>query len=96
MPVQLRVYEIESGRVRQFAEEWRTLVAPLRRRFGFTIRGAWLSEAEDTFGWLVEHDDDFAAADAAYYASAERAAFDPDPARLIAHVLVQTIVEPLR
>ena len=42
-------------------------------------------EGTDDFIWVLGYDGDegFAAADAAYYASGERNAFDPDPARLI-------------
>jgi hypothetical protein len=56
---------------------------PLRRQFGFEILAAWASNEDDTFVWVVGHDGDFAAADREYYASPERAAVDPDPARHI-------------
>jgi NIPSNAP len=95
MPVQLRVYEIEPGRVRQFAEEWQASVVPLRHKLGFQVLGAWLSAADDVFAWLVSHDGDFAAADDAYYASDERTGLDPDPARLVTRILATTTVEPL-
>jgi hypothetical protein len=76
----LRIYRVsDPGR---WLDEWRERVAPLRRAHGFEILGAWLDEDERTFVWLLAHDD-YAAADAAYYASPERAALDPDPARLI-------------
>jgi hypothetical protein len=85
MQAQLRHYRIQPGQGEQFAAEWRDQVAPLRERFGFRVSG-WLVEASDDFVWMLEHDDRgaFDAADAAYYASAERQALDPDPARLIA------------
>ena len=35
------------------------------------------------FVWIVGYDGDIRAANDAYYASPERAAMDPDPARLI-------------
>jgi hypothetical protein len=82
---QLRRSRIQQGRASQFAEEWRSGVAPLRREYGFRVQG-WLVEASDEFVWLLEHDEDraaFDAADAAYYASPQRAALRPDPARLI-------------
>jgi hypothetical protein len=84
MTVQLRRYRIKSGRVEQFAEEWRDGVAPLRERYGFRVQG-WLVKDGDKFIWLLEHQDQesFEAADAAYYASAQRQALRPDPARLI-------------
>ena len=83
MTTQIRVFQIESGSVDAFVAEWRERVAPLRRRFGFEIVSAWASTDDDTFVWLLSHDGDFEQADRAYYASPERAALDPDPARLI-------------
>jgi hypothetical protein len=68
---QLRIYEIECGEH----------VAPLRRRLGFRILGPWVDG--HTFVWLLgfENGEAFARADASYYASSERRAVDPDPAR---------------
>jgi hypothetical protein len=83
---QLRDYRIRAGELDRFVEEWRTGVAPLRRARGFQIAGAWTIAEEDRFLWLLVHPggwEAFAEADAAYYASPERAALDPDPARLI-------------
>jgi hypothetical protein len=79
---QLRIYEIEEGALEGFMEEWRRNVAPLRRRFGFEIVGAWAVQEASQFVWIIGHDD-FAGADKAYYDSSERAAMDPDPRRLI-------------
>jgi hypothetical protein len=81
---QLRRYRTTAGAATRFAEEWATSVLPLRERFGFRVRG-WLTEEADEFVWLVEHDDRaaFEAAEAAYYASPDRAALDPDPARWV-------------
>ena len=83
---QLRDYHIRAGELDRFVEEWRNGVAPLRRARGFQIPGAWTIAEEDRFLWLLVHPggwEAFAEADAAYYASPERAALDPDPARLI-------------
>jgi len=86
MATQLRDYRIRVGELDRFVDEWRTGVAPLRRANGFEITGAWTIPEEERFVWLLAHPGDwdaFAEADAAYYASPERAALDPDPARLI-------------
>jgi hypothetical protein len=85
MQVQLRRYRILTGQADQFVREWRDTVAPLREKHGFRVKG-WLVEDSDEFVWLLEHGDrtSFEAANDAYYASAERQALGPDPARLIA------------
>jgi heme-degrading monooxygenase HmoA len=84
MTAQLRRYHIQPGRVHQFATEWRERVAPLREEHGFRVKG-WRVEDCDEFVWLLEHEDreSFEAADAAYYASADRQNLQPDPARLV-------------
>jgi hypothetical protein len=86
MAIQLRDYRIRSGALDQWVDEWRAHIAPLRRANGFAIPAAWTVRGEDRFVWLLEHRDGwdaFTEADAAYYGSPERAAIDPDPARLI-------------
>ena len=96
MATQLRDYRIRAGELDRFIEEWRTGVAPLRRARGFEIPGAWTIPDEDRFVWLLVHPGDwdaFEAADAAYYASPERASLDPDPARLIEKQRNARIVE---
>jgi hypothetical protein len=86
MELVLRIYTIKPGELEDWIEEWRTHVLPLRRRLGFEVLGAWVSEEESTFTWLLGYEgpDGLAAANAAYYDSPERAALDPDPARHIA------------
>ncbi len=81
MDWQLRVYRIKDGELDAWVDEWSTHVAPLRERLGFRVLGPWIEG--QTFVWLLGYDGEFAAADARYYASAERKALDPDPARHI-------------
>jgi hypothetical protein len=84
--VQLRDYRIRAGELEQFVAEWQQHLAPLRRSIGFEILGAWTVPDEHRFIWLLSHPggwDAFAEGDQAYFASPERAGFDPDPARLI-------------
>lgn len=86
MATQLRDYRIRTGDLDTFVAEWTAHLAPLRRAIGFEIPAAWTVPGEDRFIWLLEHPggwDAFERADAAYFASPERAAIDPDPARLI-------------
>lgn len=84
--IQLRDYRIRRGELDGFVAEWLAGIAPLRRKLGFEIPGAWAVPDEDRFLWLLSHAggwEEFEAADAAYYASPERTALSPDPARLI-------------
>lgn len=83
---QLRDYRIRQGDLDRFVAEWQTQLAPLRRSFGFEIPAAWVIPAEHRFVWLLRHPDGWPAfeeSDARYFASPERKALDPDPARLI-------------
>jgi hypothetical protein len=84
MQWQLRMYRLHPGGEDSFAEEWRVRIRPLREAMGFEVLGPWVGE-EGLFVWLIGHER-LEEADAAYYASPERAAFDPDPARHIADV----------
>ena len=85
MEYQLRHYGIRAGKMDAFLDAWLRGVYPLRRRFGFTVAGAWRVEGADEFVWVIGYDgpDGFAAADARYYASEERKRISPDPAQYI-------------
>lgn len=90
MDVQVRLYEIESepGALESFEREWRERVVPLRERLGFVVLGGWPVVETNQFVWLLGYagPDGIDAANARYYASGERAALRPDPARHIAAV----------
>lgn len=79
------MYTIKPGGMAAWLEEWGRLIAPLRRRHGFEIVGSWTAEP-DQFIWILRYGGPttWEEADAAYYASPERAAMQPDPARHIA------------
>ncbi len=85
MPVQLRIYTINRGSLREFASLWKEKVLPLRIEHGFQIHGAWTVEATNQFVWLVGHEgqDGWEAMERAYYDSPARVAMEPNPARLI-------------
>lgn len=95
--MQLRDYRIRAGRLDQFVAEWRAGIVPLRQRLGFSIEGAWTVPDESRILWILSYPGDeaaFATADAAYYASPERKALDPNPARLIeaqAHAFLRPV-----
>lgn len=82
---QLRIYTIAEGALDEFVEAWSHGVRPLRERHGFTVDGAWTIPEHDRFVWLLSFagPGSFEEADGAYYASPDRAALSPDPARLI-------------
>lgn len=77
-------------------EEWHEHVRPLRLAHGFTIAGPWVGEDGETFVVVLGHDGDFEAAEAAYFASDERRALDPDPARHLAGTKMSFMRSPLR
>jgi len=86
MVSQLRVFTIHTGSMDDFVKAWSAGVVPLRRRHGFTIDGAWVVKERHEFVWILSYDgpDDWESKEAAYYASAERAALHPNPAQYIA------------
>ena len=86
MEYSLRIYEVKQGEMSDWIDEWSRLIRPLREKLGFSVLGAWASEEANTFVWLLGYDgpDGYETADAAYYASPERAAVRPDPARHLA------------
>ncbi len=83
MTSQLRMYQAKEGELDAFIGEWREKVLPLRREFGFRVEGAWTIRDRGEFIWIISYDgpEAFEARDAAYYASPERKAVTPDPAR---------------
>lgn len=85
MEYQLRMYTIRQGEMAHWITEWRRSVYPLRVKFGFKVIGPWVIEPTNQFVWILGYDgpEGFKARDAAYYASPERKAVAPDPARLI-------------
>ena len=84
MQWQLRMYRVKDGELETFTREWYEHVAPLRRSLGFEVVGPWVAD-DGQFVWLVAHED-LETADAAYYASPERKAMDPDPARNLTEI----------
>lgn len=87
MVYQLRIYTIRHGEMGEWLEEWRALIAPLRRQHGFEVVGAWTTDDSDLFVWILRYSGpkSWAEADAGYYQSPGRAAMNPDPARHISH-----------
>jgi hypothetical protein len=80
--VQLRRYEIKPGAMDAFLEAVRGAFV-VREQYGFTVAFALIDEERNEFVWATTHDGDFAAAEAEYYASPERAALPANPADFI-------------
>jgi len=82
---QVRIYRVREGELATFVDEWREHIKPLRERLGFRVLGAWASEEDSRFAWVLGYDgeDGYEAANERYYDSEERKAMDPDPARLL-------------
>jgi hypothetical protein len=91
---QLRSYRIAGVTMADFIREWRGQIVPLRRGFGFEVVGAWASHEDNRFVWVLAYDgpEGYAARDAEYYASDERKALVPDPARHVAEAETTMIV----
>ena len=60
----------------------------VREQYGFGIAFALVDEERNEFVWATTHDGDFAAAEAEYYGSPERAALSVNPADHIAEMHV--------
>jgi len=87
MVTELRIFTINKGRLDDFVRAWTAGVYPLRLKKGYRIDGAWVIKERNEFIWLLSYDgDDWEAKEKAYYASAERAAVNPDPAQYIAKI----------
>lgn len=88
MREQIRIYTINKGELHQFVAEWNAKIRPLREKLGFSILNAWTVESSNQFVWVQRYDGDksWEEMDQAYFASDERKAMVPDPARLIARM----------
>ena len=80
--VQLRRYEIKPGEMEAFLEAVRAAFV-VREQHGFGVAFALVDEQHNEFVWATTHDGDFAAAEAEYYASPDRAALPANPATFI-------------
>ena len=68
----LRRYKIQDGQMDVLLVYWRQLIEQ-RKRFGFRVVFACVDETHNDLVWAVEHDGDFEAAEAEYFASPQRA-----------------------
>ena len=85
MQYQLRIYTIKPGGMADWVREWHDWIAPLRRKHGFEVMGAWTIDGSDRFVWILAYSGSksWQQAEADYYTSIERTHMAPDPARHI-------------
>lgn len=69
--------------MQEWLSEWRSRIVPLRESLGFEVLGAWTVDGTDQFIWIIGYNGpkSWEQANDDYYASPERKALDPDPAR---------------
>ncbi len=93
---QIRIYTINRDKMDDFVKVWQEGVAPIRRKVGFEILGAWVIQATNQFVWLIGYDgpEEWAVKDQEYFNSPERKRLKPDPASLIART-EQYFISPL-
>ncbi|MGN6446669.1 hypothetical protein [Amnibacterium sp.] len=86
--VQLRRYRIVEGELPAFLDWWRSRLLPARQAYGFRLESALVVPETGEFVWAVSAEGDeaaFAALDAAWAGSGERAAvFEGVPQRVAA------------
>ncbi len=99
MPWQIREYTVKPGEMKQWIDEWRSKIVPLRLKNGFRVLGGWTVDHTDQFVWIIAYDGpkSWQEAESDYYQSPERKALDPDPARHLAQTgarLMSPVYEP--
>nr|MDT0660908.1 NIPSNAP family protein [Micromonospora sp. DSM 115978] len=82
---QIRTYLVRPERLGEWVDRWRTLVVPMRRRFGFEVHGSWVDRERGEHIRVISYDGagSFEEANACYWASAEREAMGLDPSQLL-------------
>lgn len=91
MEYQLRMYRVEEGQMDTFLGIFPEVVAA-RQAVGFEVVGAWMIPEENQFIWIVGAEDGIEATSERYYASEQRRAIDPEPAKLLESIDTRTMV----
>jgi hypothetical protein len=79
---QLRMYQVTPGRMDEFLAIFPQVVEA-RRSVGFDVVGAWTVPEENRFVWIISTDGGIEERSKAYYASPQRRAIEPEPAKLL-------------
>jgi len=88
---QLRIYQVKDGEMETFLGIFPEVIAA-RRAVGFEVVGAWMIPAENQFIWIVGSADGIEATAERYYASEQRRAIEPEPAKLLETIDTRTMI----
>ncbi len=91
MEYQLRIYRVKEGHMETFLDIFPAVVEA-RRAVGFEVVGAWMIPEDDQFIWIVGARDGIEATSERYYASEQRRAIEPEPAKLLETIDTRTMV----
>ena len=91
MEYQLRMYRVEEGQMDTFLGIFPEVVTA-RQAVGFEVVGAWMIPEENQFIWIVGAKDGIEATSERYYASEQRRAIEPEPAKLLESIDTRTMV----
>ena len=91
MEYQLRMYQVKDGQMEPFLGIFPAVVEA-RRAVGFEVLGAWMIPEENQFIWIVGTEDGIEATSERYYASEQRKAIEPEPAKLIETIDTRTML----
>jgi len=91
MEYQLRMYNVRDGQMETFLGIFPAVVGA-RRAVGFEVLGAWMIPEENQFIWIVGAEDGIETTSERYYASEQRRAIEPEPAKLLETIDTRTMV----
>ncbi|MGZ8756245.1 MAG: NIPSNAP family containing protein [Acidimicrobiia bacterium] len=91
MEYQLRIYKVKDGLMEKFLGIFPAVVEA-RQAVGFEVTGAWMIPEENQFIWIVGAEDGIEATSERYYASEQRRAIEPEPAKLLETIDTRTLV----
>ena len=91
MEYQLRIYEVKAGEMDTFLGIFPAVVEA-RRAVGFDVVGAWMVPDDNQFIWIVGAEDGIETTSERYYASEERRAIEPEPAKLLETIDTRAMV----
>jgi hypothetical protein len=85
------MYEVKDDEMERFLDTFPAVVEA-RRAVGFEVLGAWMIPDENQFVWIVGAADGIETTSERYYASEQRRAIEPEPAKLLESIDTRTMV----